>query len=183
MTIGSLAPGAVSFLQSTDRMVSQRRSINDLQQQMSTGRKSESFSGLGIDRRISLDARSKISAMEGFRAGIVDGRQRVKLMTTALTQLDDTVSQTRGELRTQAFQPSPDGRLRVQESARQNLSLAIDLLNTDHNGRYLFSGLAQDTRPVESANFLIDGGDGFPGLRALAKLQGWFAGQSWIWRR
>ena len=169
MTIGSLAPGAVSFLQSTDRMVAQRRSIDHLQQQMATGRKSQTFSGLGIDRRISLDARSKISAMEGFRAGIVDGRQRVKLMTNALSQMNKTVTDTRGELVTQPFQPSPAGKLRVQESAMQRLSLAIDLLNTDHNGRYLFSGLAQDTRPVENAKFLIDGGDGFPGLRALAR--------------
>lgn len=169
MTIGSLAPGAVSFLQSTDRMVAQRRSIDHLQQQMATGRKSQTFSGLGIDRRISLDARSKISAMEGFRAGIVDGRQRVKLMTNALSQMNKTVTDTRGELVTQPFQPSPAGKLRVQESAMQRLSLAVDLLNTDHNGRYLFSGLSQDTRPVENAKFLIDGGDGFPGLRALAK--------------
>jgi len=28
-----------------------------------------------------------------------------------------------------------------------------------------------------------EGSKGKPGLRALAKLQGWFAGQSWIWRR
>jgi capsular polysaccharide export protein len=28
-----------------------------------------------------------------------------------------------------------------------------------------------------------DGQRGKPGLRALAKLQGWFAGQSWLWRR
>lgn len=169
MKIGFFAPGAVGFQQATDRMVSQRKVMNDLQQQMATGRKSQSFSGLGIDRRISLDARSKISAMESFQAAIMDGRQRVTLMTNALAQMSRTVNAAYDELLTPAFQPSPDGKVRMQENAMQNLSLAIDLLNTDHNGRFLFSGRAQDTRPVASASSLIDGGGGFPGLRTLAQ--------------
>ena len=40
--------------------------------------------------------------------------------------------------------------------------------------------------PPEVALDRLASGDwqrGKPGLRALAKLQGWFAGQSWLWRR
>ncbi|MDG3041903.1 capsular polysaccharide biosynthesis protein [Roseicyclus marinus] len=40
--------------------------------------------------------------------------------------------------------------------------------------------------PVEVAVERLASGEGLrgrPGLRALAKLQGWFAGQSWLWRR
>ncbi len=39
--------------------------------------------------------------------------------------------------------------------------------------------------PEVALDRLADGAGlrGRPGLRALAKLQGWFAGQSWLWRR
>ena len=65
MTISPFKPGALTR-GSADFFVSLRRDMAELQRQLVTGQKADSYGGLGFERRTSLDARARLSALDTF---------------------------------------------------------------------------------------------------------------------
>ncbi|HEY8383119.1 MAG TPA: hypothetical protein VIL09_13305 [Microvirga sp.] len=152
---------------STDYFVSMRRDMEALQRQLSTGQKADTFGGLGFERRTSLDARAKLSSIEGYRASIDQADLRIKLMVQHLERLTKLGSDTKGDLIVPKFELLGDGRTFAQNNAEQRLKEALDLLNVDLAGRSLFAGRAVDTQPVETYDAIMNGSGGRDGLRTV----------------
>lgn len=163
------AAGSTSARRSGDQFVQIRRDLDALQRQFATGLKSETYGGLGLERRTSLDARGKLSALTGYQDAIKGAELRLTLMTQGLERLASSARDTRGTLLPPKFDPGPNGRTTAQASAEERLKLAIDILNSEVDGRHLFAGRAQDAAPVESLAKILDGdpATGRAGLRAL----------------
>ncbi|MFL5146298.1 MAG: hypothetical protein ACJ8DP_23570 [Microvirga sp.] len=140
------AAGSLAARRSGDLFVGLRRELDGLQRQLATGQRSETFGGLGFERRASLDIRGKLSAIDGYMATVKDAEFRVSLMTMGLSRLTAMGGDTKADLLTPGFDLGTDGRTTPQKNAEERLKLAIDVLNTDANGRYVFAGRASDKR-------------------------------------
>ncbi len=184
MTVSPFSPGSYAARRTGESFTTMRRELDELQRQLATGKRSDTFSGLGLGRRTSLDVRAKLSALEGYQSTIADGALRLKLMSNGL----ESLSKTSGELKAAVnlpFQPGADGRTPSQITALNNLRHAVDVLNTDVNGRYLFGG-REDGRPPVLTDIarLLDGAGAEVGLRdaiAQRRDQEWLSGNAGGW--
>jgi flagellar hook-associated protein 3 FlgL len=161
------AAGSLAARRSGDLFVGLRRELDALQRQLATGQRSETFGGLGFERRASLDIRGKLSAIDGYMATVKDAQFRVTLMTLGLSRLTAMGSDTKADLLPPGFDLGTDGRTTPQKNAEERLKLAIDVLNTDANGRYVFAGRASDKRPVVDYKTLMEGDGLRLGLKAM----------------
>lgn len=136
-----------------------------LSTQVSTGRVADTYGELGIRRSDSLSARASLSALSGYDAAIASARPRVELTSVSLTQ----ISKSAATLRSGLTNSSTD-RLTNVGLARAGLDRALDALNQQFGGQYLFGGRKSDTPPVVSADVLF-GGDATDSAKPLAGLR------------
>jgi flagellin-like hook-associated protein FlgL len=153
-----------SYSQALTRM---RKQFDDLNLQLATGKKSQTYGGLGVDRGLSLTLRGKLSALDSYKMNIQQASLRTSLMMTSLTTLTDIASQTRGDLDPSNYILIDGKRTIAQQSALTRLETALEALNTDSAGVYLFGGRSVTSKPVASADDILDGIVGRAGLRTV----------------
>src|SRR4051812_32798820 len=83
MAVSSIGGASAQSLQAITDM---RNQLDDLQRQLGTGKKSDSYAGLGLDRGLTVGLRSHLSAVSGFQSTITLVGVRLDLMQTALGQ-------------------------------------------------------------------------------------------------
>jgi flagellar hook-associated protein 3 FlgL len=164
MTITSTGTGAYR-LADRNQFVSMRGQLDDLQRQLATQKKSETYAGLGMDRGVSLDLNNKLSTLDGYLTGIQRADVNLKLDDARRSRTSPQLAgETRerharlGQLcrdaRPAATAPQSPGRGEVQADARFAEQRQV-------NGRYLFSGPDLRCRSRHwSAIPLIMDGDG-----------------------
>jgi flagellar hook-associated protein 3 FlgL len=154
MSISGVSGSSALSLQAISDMRSQ---LDDLQRQLGTGQKANSYAGLGLDRGLTIGLRSQLSSISGYQDTITQAGVRLNLMQTALTQFS-TVSQQAGSTILQS-QYKLDGASQTgdQASTKSTLDSMLGMLNTSADGRYLFSGRAVDQQPVASTDAIING--------------------------
>ena len=69
--------GATSAL-SLQAIVDMRKQLDDLQRQLGTGKKSDSYAGLGLDRGLTVGLRSHLSAIAGYQQHDHPGRRAAR---------------------------------------------------------------------------------------------------------
>lgn len=157
MTVRPFSASNLIPQRNSDLFVDMRSRLDDLQRQLATGRKAETYSALGIERRISLDARGKMSAAEGWIKGIEQGDLRIKFMMQTIEGFSKQTLEAKSDARPGGFVVSANGTVAGQVLATSRLQAAIDMLNTDVDGRYLFSGRSHDVKPVEGFDMIMNG--------------------------
>lgn len=168
MAIDPFIPTSISARRNGDLFVEMRARLEDLQRQLSTGTKADSFSALGLDRRISLDVRAKLSLTEGWTKSIEQGDIRIRFMMQTVEQFGKQISDAKSDARAGGFVQAANGQVAGQILATSRLQQTIDALNVDVNGRYLFSGRSHDVKPVERFDIIMNGdGAGRAGVRQL----------------
>jgi len=165
MTISPLAPGALIPRRTGESFTTMRREFDDLQRQLVSGKRADTYSGLGTGRRTSIDTRARLAAIEGYQAAIANGDLRLRVASQGLDSVSKTLSNQKKQAMLTTVDPATGGRAALQQSAMNNLKHVIDVLNTEVNGRYLFSGRKDGTRPVASLETILDGAGGLTGLR------------------
>lgn len=166
--INSFKPGSYNARTSAEMFVSMRAQMDDLQRQMSTGKRSETIGGLGIDRRVSLDVRGKLASIESWDKTIEQGQLRLKLMNQSVERFSKMALEAKGDLRPNTYILTATGQTVGQIMSSEKLQQGIDALNMDLNGRYLFSGRSTDVKPVETFNLIMNGdGAGRAGVKQL----------------
>lgn len=156
--MSSTINGAGIFTHSYARALSNMRAqFDDLNLQLATGMKSQTYGGLGLDRGLSLTLRGKLSAFESYNANIQQVSLRTNLMVTSLTGLSDVASQTRSDLDPNNWLIVDNKRTIAQQSALTRFDTAIEALNVNIGGIYLFGGREVSKRPVAPASEILDG--------------------------
>lgn len=166
MTITATGTGAYR-LAKPNQFVASRSQFDDLQRQLITKKKSETFAGLGMDRGTSLDLNNKLSTLDGYLTGIQRADVNLKLMTTSVENFTKLVNEMKTDARPGSYVPSSTGRSAQQVLAEERLKQVLDMLSTDVNGRYLFSGRTSDVEPVEGFSLIMDGDATRAGLKQL----------------
>jgi flagellar hook-associated protein 3 FlgL len=160
MSVGGV--GARSLLL-TKSLVDMRSQLGDLQRQLATGKKSADYAGIGIDRGLTVGLRSHLSAMKSYGESITNVGVRLELAQSTLSR----VAELGREIKAAAAPVNSAGPEIMQRQAVSSLGEIFGILNTQAGDRYLFSGLAADTAPVETLDHILEGDGARAGLKQI----------------
>jgi flagellar hook-associated protein 3 FlgL len=142
-----------------------RSQLDDLQRQLGTGKKSDTYAGLGLDRGLTVGLRSQVGAISGYQDTITLVGVRLNLMQTALDQVGSLAQTTQGTILQSQYQLNGASQTPDQVGVKSTLDAMIGSLNTQADGRYLFSGRTVNQVPVETTDHILNG----DGLKAGLK--------------
>ncbi|MCM3693263.1 flagellar hook-associated protein FlgL [Neobacillus niacini] len=125
--------------------------IYSLQQQISSGKKYEKISDNPLEAMKGMSHRTSLAQIEQYQKNAQDGMDRLTAVDDALGNVTNVMQRIR-ELTVQASNDTN------HESDKQTISIEIRALsdqletiaNTTFNGRYLFSGMDQETAPMKN---------------------------------
>jgi flagellin-like hook-associated protein FlgL len=134
-------------------IVGMRAELDRLQLQLATGKRADTYAGLGAGRAPSLDARAKLANIAAYEQTIAQVDVRLTVAQSSLERFGKIASEQRGENLQTSFE-AIDGRQSAQQKAAfQRLQEMVGLLNQEVDGRRLFSGRRTDADasvPVET---------------------------------
>ncbi len=159
--------GSRSTIQS-QTLVSMRSQLDDLQRQLATGKKSETYAGLGIGRGLDLEIRARLSRIENFETSIFNVDLRVTMMDTALNRIRVVGQDARAETRFPlTYELVSGGQTAAQRMSTLRLDETLSLLNEKAGDRYLFSGRATDQKATDSVSHILDGDGAKAGFKQV----------------
>lgn len=141
--------------------------LADLQRQLTTGLKSDSFAQLGDGRNLVLALNNQLAQSSSYLTTISTVQTRVEAGATALTRLNDVASELKtGGLQSQ-FDLGGSGQTSLQTTAGMRLGEIVDLLNLNVADRFLFGGKNTQTTPVVAPSLILDGDTTHAGLKQI----------------
>jgi flagellin-like hook-associated protein FlgL len=150
-------------LNATTSFKNLKSTLGTLQTQLATGKTAQTYAGLGSGALASMRLNARLSTLDGYSDAIQDAHTRINLASTGLTEISKLARSLGTTLG--GSQPSNEiNRSTGPITAMGDLAQAVDSLNADVNGRYLFSGRAADTQPVLSLKMLLNGDGTLDGL-------------------
>ena len=164
MTISGISSRSALSMQS---MVDIRRQLDDLQRQLGTGRRADTYAGLGLNRGLTVGLNNQLAALSSFGSSIEQVGVRLTMAQTTLGQIDDIAHQVKTATMQSKFVTDGSGQTVEQRAAGDQLDLLLSLLNTSVGDRYLFSGKSFDQLPVESPAHILDGDGARAGLKQM----------------
>ena len=168
--IRPFAAGSYTTARNTQQILDLKSQLDGLSTQLSTGKVSDSYSGLGAGRNSSLSAHATLSALDGYDYAIQAAQTRVSMATASLTQVASLTTTLR---RTVIDSPLNNAGTATNnaELARNGLDAAIDALNQQLDGQYVFGGRMQDKPPLAATGTLLNGDGTADGLNQVVKEQ------------
>jgi flagellar hook-associated protein 3 FlgL len=160
MAVGNV--GARSLLL-TKSLVSMRSQLGDLQRQLATGKRADTYAGIGLDRGLTVGLRSHLAAMKSYGDTITNVDVRLELSQSVLSR----ISELGHEVKAASAPVNNAGPAIMQQLAEASLGEILGLLNTQSGDRYLFSGLAADTPSVETLDHILNGDGARAGLKQI----------------
>src|SRR5215467_7330787 len=131
------------------RLVTMRQQLDDLQRQFATGKKSDTYEGLGVDRGFTVGLRAQASELQAFGDTITNVDFRLKVAQSSLTRIGEISDQVRSSTILGASVDS-SGSTVAQSTADSELNELLSLLNTQAGDRYPFPAPPIDTPAVET---------------------------------
>ena len=138
----------------TQSLVGMRSQMVDLQRQFATGKRSDDYAGIGLNRGLTVSLRSQLAATSSYGDTITNLNVRIDLAESVLSRIGQIGMETKNSVATMT---SEEGRINAQSSAKSAVGEMLGLLNTSAGDRYIFSGFATDTPSVESLDMIMDG--------------------------
>ena len=164
MSVSGIGAQSVAAIK---QLVTMRAQFDDLQRQLSTGQKSSSYAGLGLDRGLTVSLNAQLSAIKGYGDTIDNVMNRVNLMNTALGRMTDIGGAVKAAMIQANTSGNGSGAVTAQTTARTSLDELLGLLNTQAGDRYLFSGRTTDQPAAETLDHILDGDGARAGLKQL----------------
>lgn len=134
-----------------DATLRNQASLAETQLQVATGKKTQSFSGLGQDVTRLANLKNDLAKSEQFIENIDAVTKRLELMEFGLEQIDDFAREMRSIMRSSLNGDAADTN-NLQELAQQFLDQIVEIMNLRDDSRYLFAGGKTDTQPVDLTN-------------------------------
>lgn len=145
----------VSFLGQSNaqmtRLSDLQKTLNDLQRQATTQKKNDTFSGFGFDAQSLQRYRMDKSRLDSYLSNIDTVSTRIDVMSKGMEKAADLGRQLLGSIQTQVREGTVDIET-MKTLAKDALEFVRDIMNTQVDGRYLFSGASTSTEPLDSLN-------------------------------
>src|SRR5581483_1986197 len=164
MSISSIGAQSALIMQ---QLVQMRAKFDDLQRQLGTGLKSDTYAGLGIDRGVTVSLNSQLSSINAFNDTIQNVNARINLMNTALGNMLDISSAVKAAMVQANGVSNGSGAEVAQQTGLSSLDQLLALLNAQAGDRFLFSGRATDQPAVETLDHILNGDGARAGLKQL----------------
>ena len=135
----------------TSNALRTQRNVNDLQVQIASGKKTQSFSGIAENAGRLVNLKSELSQAEQFIQNITITEKRLDLMAFAMDQIEGIARKARTDFAT-ALNGSEADDIQLSLMAQASLDQIVEIFNTKDDSRFLFSGGAIETKPVNLSN-------------------------------
>ena len=134
-----------------DRIFDTQQTVYERQIQATSEKKSQDYLGIARDSRRLINIENTRSTLQRFVSNNEQVDVRLEITEKVVEQFRTTVNDFRSDLREYASGEKVDEeRISfIQTRAYESLKNIQSLLNTDIDGRYLFSGTKTDTEPVD----------------------------------
>jgi len=162
MSVNSISSTPNSMIQA---LIDMRSQFNDLNRQLASGQKSDTYAGLGSGRGLTVSLNAQLSALSGFDNSISIVNTRLQLAQNALGGMSTIASNTQSlVLQAGSSGATPSS---TQLTAQSSLQQLLGLINTQAGGRYLFSGNATDQPSVATYDQIVNGDGARAGLKQV----------------
>jgi flagellar hook-associated protein 3 FlgL len=141
--------------------------LTNLSTQLSTGVKSQTYSGMGVNEGFAIAARAQLSNITAFSDTITNVSTIISAANTALQTLSTIGGQVQSGAASTSATLDNTGQTAAQESAASELSSLVGILNTQVGDRYIFSGSAINTPAVANATSIMNGSGTDAGLKQV----------------
>ena len=140
-----------SNTQLINRLLNTQKSLLDLQYQVNSEKKSSTYSGIARDSQRLLNIENTRDRLTRYIANNEREQTRLNIGTTAVQALQESMTNFKRELDNfgSGTPMTEDEVNALQQAAFRGLRDMEDLLNTEVDGRYLFSGARASTLPVD----------------------------------
>lgn len=163
MAVGPATGTGIYNVTQARAVLGMRASLNTLTNQMSTGLKADSFGTLGSSRTLSLVLRERVSSTDAFKANIDLVKPRLDLVATTVDRIQKIGTEAKGTAVPGNYTIIDNGQTIAQREAWNSMTLALEALTADVNGRYLFGGADTTQKPVETMDIVMNGQGGQAG--------------------
>lgn len=164
MAISGISSSIAPLIQSSGDI---KKQLDDLQRQLGSGLKADTFSGLGSQSGVAVSLSAQLSALSSYDATMTNIGGTLTLQQTVLQQ----IASVAGTVQTATAQPNfsidGTGQTTTQKTAASQLDQMLSLLNTQGGNGYLFSGSGLNEPSVDTADHILNGNGTAAGLKTL----------------
>ncbi|TYL91602.1 flagellar hook associated protein [Bradyrhizobium rifense] len=164
MSISSINYGS-SVLGAQVRNINQQ--LTDLSTQLSTGKLSQNYSGMGTNEGFAIASRAQLSNIAAYTDTITNVNVNINLENTALQSLTTIRNTVQTGSATSSQDLNVNGQTVAQNTAAAQFGSMVGVLNTQSGNRYMFSGTAYNTQSVANAGDIINGTTTQAGLKTV----------------
>jgi flagellin-like hook-associated protein FlgL len=164
MSVSNIGFGSSLLSQS---ILNAKNQLTDLQIQLSSGKKSSTYAGMGAGEGFAVAARAQLANLSAFTDTITNVNTTISVSNTALQALSDGGQTVHDALVLNSTTLNSSGQVPSQQIANAQLASMLGVLNTQSGGRYVFSGAATDTPSVASMNDILNGTPTKAGLKQV----------------
>ncbi|MGY8664648.1 flagellar protein [Bradyrhizobium sp. UFLA05-109] len=141
--------------------------LTDLSTQLSTGKLSQNYSGMGTNEGFAIASRAQLSNIAAYTDTITNVNVSINLANTALQSLTTIRNTVQTGSASTAQDLNVNGQTIAQNTAAAQFASMVGVLNTQSGSRYLFSGTAFNTQSVADAGTIINGTTTQAGLKTV----------------
>ncbi len=141
--------------------------LNELQRQIGTQKKTDTYSGLGTDTTRVQRLRADVNSAEIYMKNITFTETKMKIMSNTMLSITDQARDVTQNIQLQ----TRDGEIdlhALQTIAGEALNAIMDMLNIDNDGNHLFAGTDLNNQPIADSNAVH--------LNTQAEIANWLAG-------
>ena len=131
--------------------------LTDLSTQLSTGKLSQNYAGMGTNEGFAIAGRAQLSNIAAYTDTITNVNVSINLANTALQSLTKIRSTVQTGSASTAQDLNVNGQTIAQNTAAAQFGSMVGVLNTQTGSRYMFSGTAVNTQSVADAGDIING--------------------------
>jgi len=164
MTISGVTSNISPLIQSA---LDINKQLDDLQRQLGSGQKSDTYGGLGSQSGIAVALSAQLAAISSFDDTITNVGTTISLQQTVLQQIATIGSTVQSSTSQAGFAIDSTGQTTVQKTAANMLDQLLSMLNTQGGNGYLFSGSATNQPSVDSADHILNGNGAQAGLKQV----------------
>ena len=165
MAILGIGSGTSAYLDQS--VLALKNQLTVLQSQITSGEKSTSYAGMGVNEGFAIAARSQLASITGYSDAMTNINTNIGVANTALQSLVDIGTTVQNSATGSSTALNSQGQSIGQQTAAAQLASMLGILNTQSGNSYLFSGSAINTPSVASYNTIINGTTTQAGLQQV----------------
>ncbi len=164
MAINSVGFGSSILNQSVLNINNQ---LTTLQSQLTSGKKSTSYAGMGANEGFAIAARSQLANISAFSDTMSNINTNIGIANTGLQSMVDIGTTVLNGANSSIQTLNSAGQTIAQQTATSQLSSMLGILNMQAGDRFLFSGGAINTPAVASMDEILNGTTTQAGLKQV----------------